>query len=121
MMHPAHVLVYEGEKLRDEAIERVEAANAQWCRTALAAIQLIAITNAEFTSDDVWHALEMRGIAEPTENRAMGAAFKEAMERGVCEPTERTIKSKRKQCHARPIRVWRSIQTQLTQGPCVGE
>jgi hypothetical protein len=57
------------------------------------------------TTDDLWAA----GLERPREPRAAGAVMTEAARRKWCVATDRTRKSARKACHARPVRVWASL------------
>jgi hypothetical protein len=98
--------VNEGVKLRDEALDAVHrAAPEVWRRKAVTVVKRCALLFDEFTTDDVWEALEWA----PPEPRALGAVMMRARLRGWCEPTDRTVQSYRRECHARPIRVWRSL------------
>lgn len=88
----------------EEAIERVgAAAPIEWKSEALEVVRLIASTNSEFTTDDIWPYL-----SEPPEPRAMGWVMAQAARDGWIRKTDRTVQSHREECHARPIRVWKS-------------
>lgn len=90
---------------RDAAIDRVGAsAPEDWMRRAVRAVEKVAAVNEEFTTDALWDLIE-----PPREPRAMGAVMVEAAKSKLCEATERTRKSKRKECHNRPLRIWRSL------------
>lgn len=92
-----------------EAIERVERNAAQdWKDHVLDVIWGLAAYRQEMTSDDVWRLL---GQDDPTthEPRALGAMLKKAAAEGWLEPTEVYRPSARATCHARPVRVWRSL------------
>lgn len=92
------------ESERDIAIERVEhAAPADWKDSALTLVEALAKRTDTITTDDLWSLLD-----HPPEPRAMGAIMKRAQKNGWIEPTDRIKKSERPECHARPIRVWRS-------------
>ena len=98
------------EIARDEAIRHVAKGNAAWIETAIAAVRLLAVTNHEFTTDEVWAALDERNVEPPSEGRAMGAAMHRAALLGIIKATDRTRKSSRVACHARPVRVWQSLK-----------
>lgn len=92
---------------RDQAIERVRRANREWVASAARIICSAARLRAEFTADDILPLIECLGV--PTDNRALGAAFNAAKQAGMIEPTARFTPTKRSHCHARPIRVWKSL------------
>jgi len=90
-----------GELLRDLAIANAEAANTSWVDMAFAVIAALP-PGTEFTTDDLWLHLD-----RPREPRAMGAAMVRASKRSLVEATGVYVKSKRAECHARPVAVWR--------------
>ena len=73
--------------------------------TATWVLQQTANVPEFFTTDAVWDGLEV----EPTEPRALGPILMRAARKGLCEPTDQYRNSRRVQCHARPMRVWRSL------------
>lgn len=94
-----------GEQLRDEAIDQAEAnANAAWLEEAVDAIKYLAETQDQLTADHVWEL-----VGSPREPRAMGAAFRQALNLKLIAPTEIYRKSTRPQRHAAPIRVWATL------------
>lgn len=101
----------EGERRRDEALERVrQAALEAWLREAENAVRELAFGRPEFTTDAVWAYLDRHGTPLPHEKRAMGAVMRAAHKQdGLIEPTERFVKSVRPEHHAGPVRVWRSL------------
>jgi hypothetical protein len=95
---------------RDEAIQRVdEHAEKRWKAAALNAVRFIAEKRDAFTTDAVWWLLDQQDIEPPHEERALGAIMQRAARQGWIEPTDRTRKSVRPACHARDLRVWRSL------------
>lgn len=99
-----------GDILRDLAIDQAEdGANDEWYTEALEAVRYIAEGNFSFTTDDVWEQLKQNvpQIITP-ESRAMGAVMREAAKRGWIISSETYRKSKRPECHSRPVLVWRS-------------
>jgi len=94
----------EAERRRDQAIRRVGDAAEPWTQHAVDIIGLVALARFDFTSDDVWAALDVK----PDEPRALGAAMKAAASRGIIFPTGEYRKSARPECHARPVAVWRA-------------
>ena len=97
----------QGDFLRDQALDRVETANKSWVDTAVTVGRAVASTMAEFTSDDIWNALDEAN--RPREPRAMGPVMMRLQRAGVIRPTDRVKKSALPQCHSRPKRVWRSM------------
>lgn len=89
---------------RDEAISRVAESHEAWISAALKAVRAIARSRQTFTTDDLW-----KHVAAPEEPRAAGPLMLAAMKLGICVPTTQTSQSARKRCHARPLRVWRSL------------
>lgn len=112
---PANIQTFRsGDAARDEAIERVERnADPDFKARALQKIKEVCIDSADgwqqgtgtrrFTTDDIWDAL---GDDFPLEPRVMGALMVKAQRLGWCMATEDYRKSRRPECHSRPIRVW---------------
>jgi hypothetical protein len=101
----AQLDLYAALAAREDALARArEGAGEGWMRDALEAVGRLARERREFTTDEVWQAVEA-----PAEPRAMGAVMCEAARRGLAEATDRTRRSCRVACHARPVRVWRSL------------
>lgn len=93
---------------RDEAITRVEAhAAPAFLDLALGAIERVARQRERFIVDEVW--VELGGSAPTHEKRAMGAAMRIAVSRGIIAPTPDFRASEQRQCHANPRRIWRSL------------
>lgn len=94
--------------LRDQALQRLEESkNLSWIETAEAVGRDVAKRSAEFTSDDIWKALDKS--QRPLEPRAMGPVMMRLRKAGVIVATDRVRKSDLPQCHSRPKRVWRSV------------
>ena len=92
-----------------EAIARVERnADPDWKARALDAIWGLAFLHPELTSDDVWRVLG-EDDATTHEPRALGAMLKKAAGEGWITATDSYRPSARAACHARPVRVWRSL------------
>jgi hypothetical protein len=95
------------ETVRDRHIAQVEHnANPDWLTAAHHTVAQLAAQHHEFTTDDMWQALAH--IDAPHEPRAMGAVMVEAARRGLITKTDRVTNSRRTQCHARPIAIWKS-------------
>lgn len=99
----------------DAAVERVEKnANQEWMIAAGSAVRAVAVSMTTFTTDDVWDMLTFfwtLNIPPVTthEPRAMGAVMRRAVKDGVCVATPAYERSSRVECHARPVRIWRSL------------
>jgi hypothetical protein len=93
-------------KARDAAIDRVESnpEAVAWMQKAASALRKVASKKEFFTTDDLW--LLISPFEEP---RIMGALMRTSHVEGLCEPTTRTLNSSRRTCHARPLRIWRSM------------
>lgn len=97
---------------KDEAVARVEeGAPDVWKRQALLTVREVCGRMYTFTTDDVWEALATKGM-EPSdiEPRALGAIMLNACKAGYCEKADDLPHrlSTRKNCHRRPLQVWRS-------------
>ena len=101
-----HESALEGAAARDAAIAAAGEASLEWQARALAAIRVVAASQGEVTTDDVWRVL---GREPEIEGRAMGAAMITAARLGLIARTDRTVKSLRASCHRRDLRVWRSL------------
>lgn len=98
-----------GAVARDIALGRVKAAaDIDWLTACRNVIRRLALTRDTFTSDDVWEGLRKYRCTTP-EPRAMGAAFRGAQTEDWIKPLFEWRSSKRPACHARPIRVWKSL------------
>lgn len=88
---------------RDQALDKVATHNDLGLFTE--AIEALAKSVPAFTGDDVWAWLGDNGeqIREP---RALGAAMRSALSRGLIAPTDRFVASTRPARHAGPVRVW---------------
>ncbi len=95
--------MFEGDRLRDEAVERVgRAAPEDWMKLAHAVVIRLATQGHAFTTDDVWKALPNC----PLEKRAMGPVMLKAKRDGAIVTTGRFPNSERPENHARPVRQW---------------
>lgn len=84
---------------------RAEKRDPRWPVLAKAAVAAVARRLERFTTDDVWEELAEReaGGGDP---RAIGPVMDAAAADGTIERTDETVKSSRKECHGRPVRVW---------------
>ena len=71
-------------------------------------IKVLAIAYPTFTTDDVWLALQKVPDVATHEPRALGSMMRAAGKSGWIVPTDRYVNSRRPECHARPVKVWRS-------------
>lgn len=101
--------LWDQEEAIAQALDDLERAHATWLGHARVAIMDICSArgpNQHMTTDAVWALLESRGVAEPSENRAMGAAMRKAQHDGLIQPTAEVRASVRQQNHGRRITVW---------------
>lgn len=100
--------MFDAEAARDEAMARSEAhAAASWKQAAAEAVVGCARNLPAFTTDDVHRLLDETG-AVTHDTRALGPVMRNAARAGLIETTDQYVRSSRVDCHARPIRVWRS-------------
>lgn len=92
-----------------DAIRRArENADPDWLTEAHTAVLAVSLRMRRFTTDDVWDA--MAGTTATThEPRALGSVMRKASRDGFCAPTGQYLKSRRRACHTRPLRVWKSL------------
>lgn len=97
-----------GDQKRDQALARVEqAAEKETLRKLRLCVKGLCVYRRTFTADDL-HKLAKQNNLEVREARLYGALLKFGQKSGWCKPTEHHVKSKRPECHSRPIRVWAS-------------
>ena len=93
----------EGAVLRDKALDMLEEKRHEWIALArktafsLLKTRIVRGDNATITSDDLWALCPPPPEINP---KAMGAVFRSGFK------AIGYVSSKRKQAHARPIRVW---------------
>ena len=97
------------ENLTDAAVNRAgNNADITWLNEARSAVKLLIRKGEDFTTDDVWELLE--GVNAYThEPRALGAIIRELSKDGAIYSTGGYRKSIRKECHRRPLAVWRPV------------
>lgn len=97
--------------LTEESIERVGLnADQLWAFEALKIVGMLSIQCHDFTTDDVWEWMnQIHPDLATHEPRAMGAVMRKASASRLCVPTERYSKSKRPECHRRPLRIWKGL------------
>jgi hypothetical protein len=96
-----------GRRSRDAAIDAVYRPAVNWINGVVGLITTLP-PGTYFTTDLVWSRVA-GWISSPAEPRAMGAAMREAAEKGLIEATGDYQKSARPKCHARPLAVWRRL------------
>lgn len=84
-----------------------DGAEEAWRDAVMAAIEEVAFTRLEFTTDDVLDAYPQ--LEEAREPRAWGPLMLRAAREGWIEPSDRYAPSSRKQSNARPKRLWLSL------------
>lgn len=105
--------LFAAKRTRDASIKQVgDAADREWKNAALAAVKKVRFAFEEFTTDHVWQQLDAWAKAgfcahETHEPRALGAVMQSAKKLGLIVPTDKHTLSVRKECHARPVRVWK--------------
>jgi hypothetical protein len=87
-------------------VSNVEA-DDDWRALALSTVEELALNKIEFSADDAWLA----GLPRPSNPRALGPVFMQAMKAGVIEDTGRIVRSVFESGHHGPRRVWRSLVT----------
>jgi hypothetical protein len=98
-----------GSMLANEGIAKADAnVDKAWALVALKAVSWLAMTQEEFTADDVWGILAT-DPAFTHEPRALGGVMRRAVSCGYIESTDRYILSSRPECHRNPKRVWKSL------------
>ena len=108
--HPSLFDPVAAIEARDEAIGRVDRnADPVWKQQAQTIVRNLAHRLDELTTDDVWQALNCAGVDVPHEPRALGAVMQSAARQNVIAATDRVRQSQRPECHARPVRIWRSL------------
>lgn len=104
----ARWLARRGERLRDEAVERVSKhADPEWLKAGKAAAWAVANLHAEFTTDDIW--LLIPGHLTTHDNRAMTAVTAYLKKEKLADLTSLVRPSIRPEAHRGPKRVWRSL------------
>lgn len=107
----------EAQIARDEAIAVVDAhTDPNWRVLAYEAVKRVAFELPEFTADDIWKQLDKWEVDEAHEPRALGAIMGYIEKYKIAQPTDKWLQSKRKECHSRPMRVWKSLTFKPTQG-----
>ena len=77
-----------------------------WRIEAEEAVVTLAKRLPEFTTDEVWDLIE---AAPPSEPRALGHVMTAMAARGWIRATDRVRKSRRPECHSRPVQIWESL------------
>jgi hypothetical protein len=105
--------VEEGDRRRDEAMDRAERGTDP--TFAAEAFTIICAFVSPFFGDDVWAILARRGIPFPREPRALGPIFIKAQRAGLIEPTGAFHRTTRPSAHRSPQREWRPTAAALAQ------
>lgn len=103
----------EEQEVDDDTLRALAThARRRWLDLVLSKVKVLAPKKSEFTTDDVWALLEADGAGASMrviDGRLMGAALLEAKKLRIVVLTDRVKKSVRRECHSRPIAVWRSV------------
>lgn len=94
----------EAAKERGMALAEQAATVDGWAGRADAAIRGLALSRAEFTSEDVTSRV---GLPNRGSNSAVGARMNAAAKRGIIRWTGRMAKAERPNQHAALLKVWR--------------
>lgn len=102
--------LFAGRAARDAAMQQAdENADPDWKAVMSQLICEVARHQPIFSSDDVFRLKAARGGPTTHEPRAFGPLMIAAAKAGVCERTDRVIRSTRVSNHTRPIQLWRSL------------
>lgn len=100
----------DAKKARDAAMAQVDQnASTAWKAFVYECIAIIARQKQIFTTDDVERLRKERGGPTTHEPRALGPLMMNARRNGLCKPTDKFMNSTQPVCHARPMRVWKSL------------
>ena len=96
----------QGDLLAQEAIEQAEAhADKQWLEEARRVVWALIRAGQPFTTDDVWDRLDALDV-HTHEPRALGAVLRAASRAGLVVNSGAYVKSRRPECHSRPVPRW---------------
>ena len=101
---PLQTSLFAGESARDEAVANLDLAYDGWIDSVIKIILSIPAFQT-FTTDYLWEQVE----TTPNEPRAMGAVMTRAKKEGIVASTGSYTKSRRPECHARPVMIWMRI------------
>ncbi len=87
-------------------------ADPAWYSEATAVVKILCKRDRDFTTDDAWELLDHTGLKTP-EPRALGAIIRKLSKDGSILSTGQYKKSIRKECHRRPLAVWRPVRPRL--------
>lgn len=101
--------IFKQEKATERAITIAgNFADQQWYSEAIAALDVLCKRGEDFTTDELWRLLE--GVEVKTlEPRAMGDVIRRAARSHKIFSTGGYRKSIRKECHRRPLAIWRPV------------
>lgn len=100
--------LFDGAAARDAALTRVHAAaHPGWIDAARTVLLTLADHGKPFTTDSVWEILEMRGVPQTAEPRALGAVVMRLARQKKIVKTGEYRNSSRAINHGRPIPVWK--------------
>lgn len=95
---------------KKEGMARSEAgANPDWMYLMEKLVVVVAQHYEQFTADHVFALMEECGGPTTHDTRAFGPVMRRAAKAGICQLTDRTVKSTRGSCHYRPLAIWKSL------------
>jgi hypothetical protein len=98
---------HKGRQLANEGIARADDhANLEWKDAALTALHVCALDRYDFTTDQVYEAMDGEWTHE---RRAMGAVMRQGARAGWIEKTKDFRLTERPEGHRGPKQVWRSL------------
>jgi hypothetical protein len=95
---------------KEAAIEAMEVSDSAWIEQAYLCLERIwgdREDGFDLTSDSIWTLCDIRKVPPPKEPKAMACVLQRGQRAGLIQPTDRTKRSVRKECHGRPVRCWR--------------
>lgn len=102
----ADIVTLVTNSVTDEAVERAYVnAPEDWKANAAVAVENCAKRFNEFTTDEVWDALD----EQPREPRALGGVMRRAARDGLIRKTNRVRNSTATKRHSRPMTIWESL------------
>ena len=94
--------------LRALDLAPVRPSSPAWRTRVLGVVRVLARSQKEMTSDDVWRRLVDLRLGE-VEPRLLGPVLCDAQRLGWIKKTDRVRPSVRRACHRRPVAVWSSL------------
>jgi len=110
-VQPRYNLFKKNRQIRDTRFDRENPKEvSDPSKVLYRAVLDVARSLGEFTSDDVRLKVG-KSLPDKFVSRQMGCTLGRAKKAGKIRPTPRRIKSARKVCHGRPIRIWEALSS----------